>query len=81
LFIDVKVHHLTSSRLDHYPVFVETWQDISEKKDPQIFRYKIMWERVDTLATEIRKLWCSTVDIGNLNNIVHTVSKMKGALR
>jgi hypothetical protein len=39
-----------------------------------------MWERVDTLATKIRKLWCSTVNRGNLNNIVHTLSKMNDAL-
>jgi hypothetical protein len=40
-----------------------------------------MWKRVDTLATKIKKLWCSTADTGNLDNIVHTLSKMKGALR
>jgi hypothetical protein len=33
------------------------------------------------LATEIRKLFCSTTDRGNLDNIVHMLSKMKGALR
>jgi hypothetical protein len=33
------------------------------------------------LATEIRKLWCSTVDRGNLNSIVHTLLIMKGALQ
>jgi hypothetical protein len=34
LFTDVKVHHLTSSRSNHCPVFVETQQDIWEKRNP-----------------------------------------------
>jgi hypothetical protein len=39
-----------------------------------------MWERVDTLSAEIRKLRCFTADRGNLGSIVHTLSSMKGAL-
>jgi hypothetical protein len=80
VFTDVKVHHLTSSQSDHCPMLVETRQDIWKKRDLRIFRYKIMCKRVDTLSAEIRKLWCSTADRGNLGSIVHTLTSMKGAL-
>jgi hypothetical protein len=81
MFTDVKVHHLVSSRSDHCPLLVEARQVVWERRDQRIFRYEIMWERVDSLAIEIRKLWCSIANRGNLNSIMHTLLNMKGALR
>jgi hypothetical protein len=81
IFSDVKVHHLTSSRSDHCLVLIDTRQDVWERRGSRIFRYEIMWERVESLSVEVKKLRCSTVDRGNLDSIVKILSNMQGTLR
>jgi exonuclease III len=81
VFTDAKVFHLTSSRSDHCPVLIETRQDAWERREQRLFRYELMRERSESLAAEIRKLWSSNGDRGNLGSIINTLSSMQGALR
>jgi hypothetical protein len=81
VFTSAKVHHLISSRSDHCPVLIETRHDAWEKREQRLFRYELMWEISESLAAEIRKLWCSNGDRGNLGSIINTLSSMHGALR
>jgi hypothetical protein len=81
VFNDAKVCHLISSRSDHCPVLVELRKDVWERKDARTFRYEIMWEQVDTLSKEIKKVWCSTADRENLGRLVHVMRNMQNALR
>jgi hypothetical protein len=76
VFNVAKEHHLISSRLDHCLVLIETRQDVWDKRGQRIFKYQLMWERTKNLVTEIRKLWCSNVDRGNLGSIISTLSFM-----
>jgi hypothetical protein len=70
LFTNAKVHHLLSSLSDHCPVLVELWKDVWDKRGSRIFRYEVMWERVESLSAEIKRLWCSTFDKNNLCSVV-----------
>jgi hypothetical protein len=40
-----------------------------------------MWERVETLSEEIKKVWCSMADRENLGGMVHALRNMQRALR
>jgi AraC-like DNA-binding protein len=80
VFTGAKVHHLIFSRSDHCPVLIETRHDAWEKREKRLFRYELMWERYESLVAEVRKLWCSSGDRGNLGNIINTLSSMQGAL-
>ncbi|CAO2207064.1 unnamed protein product [Urochloa humidicola] len=62
LFPDATVHHLVSSRSDHCPLFLEIRKENWERHKTRIFRYEIMWERLESLATEIKEAWCTAPD-------------------
>jgi hypothetical protein len=76
IFFDAWVWHLISSRSDHCPVLVELRRDAWENRGPRTFRYKIMWEHVETLSEELKKVWCSTADRENLGGMVHVLWNM-----
>jgi hypothetical protein len=40
-----------------------------------------MWECVETLLEEIKKVWCSTADKENLGGLVYALRNMQKALR
>jgi hypothetical protein len=40
-----------------------------------------MWERVESLPEEIKKVWCTTPDRGNLGKIVWVVGNIRMARR
>jgi hypothetical protein len=81
LFSDAKVQHVVSSCLDHYPLLIELHKDNWEKRGPRVFRYEVMWERMDSLSDEIKKEWCKLSDRGSLANFVHVLENMQSALR
>jgi hypothetical protein len=83
MFNDVKVHHIASWRLDHCPVLVELRKDVWDRRGPRIFRYKIMWERVESLPAKIKKVWCASSDrvalykYENMRSALHQWSKQQ----
>lgn len=54
IFGDAALHHLVSSCSDHCPLFLETRKENWERHKTRIFRYEIMWERLESLAHEIK---------------------------
>jgi hypothetical protein len=81
LFGNVKVLHLVSSRSDHCPILVEVVKEYWEHQNQRIFRYDIMWERLDSLAGEIKKAWCSQPSRECLGSIVVALKRVQQALR
>jgi hypothetical protein len=81
MFSDVRVRHLILSRSDHCSVLMELRRDAWETKGARTFRYEIMWERVETLSVEIKKVWCSMADKENLGGLVYALRNMQKALR
>jgi hypothetical protein len=81
LFDDAKVYHLISSRSDHCPVLIELRKDTWDQQVQRVFRYEIMWERVDTFSEEIKKVWCSSADRQNLGGVANVLRNMRQALR
>jgi hypothetical protein len=55
VFNEAKVHHLVSPKSDHCLVLVETRKDAWDRREQRVFRYEIMWERVDSLSEEVKK--------------------------
>jgi hypothetical protein len=80
-FDDAKVRHLVSSRSDHCPILVELRREEWEGREQRVFRYEIMWERVDSLLEEIKKMWCSTADKENLGGLASVLRNMQQAMR
>jgi hypothetical protein len=46
-----------------------------------IFRYEIMWERVESLLKEIKHVWCAALGRGSLGKIVQVLGNMRTTLR
>lgn len=55
LFGETVLHHLVSSHSDHCLLFLEIRKESWERHKPRIFRYEIMWERLESLADEISR--------------------------
>jgi hypothetical protein len=79
-FDDARVHHLISSGSDYCPILVELKKDAWEHGKTRTFCYEIMWERVNTLSEEIKKVWCSTNDRETLGGVVSKLRNMQNAL-
>lgn len=69
MFSDATLHHLVSSRSDHCPLMLEIKKESWERHKPRIFRYEIMWERLESLAVEIKEAWCSAPSREGLGGI------------
>lgn len=69
MFSAATLHHLVSSRSDHCPLLLEIKKETREKHKTRIFRYEIMWERLESLAVEIKEAWCSTPDREGLGGV------------
>lgn len=78
IFGDAKLHHLISSRSDQLVLEVrrESW----ERHKPRIFRYEIMWERLEMLATEVKQAWCSAPDRECLGGVMAALQCVQRAL-
>ena len=81
LFGDAVLHHLISSRSDHCPLFLEIRKENWERHKPRIFRYEIMWERLESLAVEIKKAWCTDSSREGLGGVVAALKRVQTALR
>ena len=46
-----------------------------------VFRYKIMWERLESLALEIKEAWCSAPNREGLGGIAKALVHVQRALR
>jgi exonuclease III len=55
LFADATLRHLVSPRSDHCPLLLEIRKEAWPSRGPRIFRYEIMWERLESLAQEIKE--------------------------
>jgi hypothetical protein len=80
LFADVVVQHVVSSRLDHCPILVELRKDCWDRKGSRLFRYEVMWERVDSLSLVIRNEWNNLSDMGSLGGLVRVLDNMQKTL-
>ena len=75
------LQRLVSSRSDHCPLMLEIKKESSERHKPRIFRYKIMWERLESLALEIKEAWCSAPNREGLGGIAKALVHVQRALR
>jgi hypothetical protein len=80
LFGEATLHHLVSSHSDHCPLLFEIQKENWERHKPRIFRYKIMWERLDFLAEEIKEAWCTTPNHEGLGGVAAALKRVQGAL-
>jgi hypothetical protein len=80
MFSNTIGQHVISNRLDHCPILVELRKDIWDRKGPRLFRYEVMWERVESLSTEIGNEWNKLSDRGTLGGLVHVLENMQKAL-
>lgn len=55
----------------------ESW----ERHKPRIFRYEIMWERLESLALEIKDAWCTAPNREGLGGIASALKYVQRALR
>ena len=81
LFSATTLHHLVSSRSDHCPLMLEIKKESSERHKPRIFHYEIMWERLESLALEIKEAWCSAPNKEGLGGIAKALVHVQRALR
>jgi hypothetical protein len=81
LFGEASLRHLVSSRSDHCPLLLAIQKEEWEHHKPRIFRYEIMWERLDSLAEEITEAWCTAPNREGLGGVVASLKRVQGALR
>ncbi|CAN6223792.1 unnamed protein product [Urochloa humidicola] len=81
MFPEATLHHLVSSRSDHCPLFLEIRKESWERHKPRIFRYEIMWERLESLAIEVKEAWCSAPNREGLGGIAAALRQVQGALQ
>jgi hypothetical protein len=55
----------------------ENW----ERHKVRIFRYEIMWERLESLAHEIKEVWCTAPSREGLGGVAAALKKVQAALR
>lgn len=69
LFADATLWHLVSPRSDHCPLLLEIRRETWDRHRPRIFCYEIMWERLDSLAQEIKEAWCTALNREGLGGV------------
>lgn len=70
-----------SSRSDHCPLLLEIKKESWERHKTRIFRYEIMWERLESLAKEVKEAWCTAPDREGLGGVVHALRHVQRALQ
>jgi len=81
LFNDATLHHLVSSRSDHCPLLLEIKKESWERHKPRFFWYEIMWERLESLALEIKNAWCTAPNREGLGGIATALKHVQRAWR
>jgi hypothetical protein len=56
-FPDSSLRHIASSHSDHVTILLELEKDNMHNRVTRILRYEIMWERDDSLPSEIKQAW------------------------
>lgn len=80
LFGDAKLHHVVSSRSDHYPLLLEVRKENWERHK-KVFRYEIMWERMEALAIQVQEAWCEAPVRDGLKGVMDGLNRVQRALR
>lgn len=80
MFSAATLHHLVSSRSDHCPLLLEIKKESWERHKPRIFCYEIMWERLESLALEIKEAWCTAPNRDGLGGIANALMHVQRAL-
>lgn len=79
-FPEAKLSHIASSTSNHCQLLVQLVSSMKHKTGRKCLRYEIMWEREESLAEEIRRVWdCGRV-ITDLGDIAAPLKSMMGSL-
>ena len=81
LFANAQVQHLVSSRSDHSPLLVRVERDQGKHIKGRISRYKIMWERVESLPETIKAAWENIGKVNDLGDITKKLGEVMTALK
>jgi hypothetical protein len=81
LFGDATLRHLVSSRSDHCRLLLEARKEDWERHKMRIFHYELMWERLESLALEIKEAWCTAPNREGLGGVATALRRVQGALR
>jgi hypothetical protein len=79
-FPEARLHHLVSSRSDHVPILLELCRDKSEMRPKCIARYKIMWEREQSLPEEVLSAWIAGTQVHDLGDVARNLKKVMSCL-
>jgi hypothetical protein len=80
LFPSARLQHIVSSRSDHYPILLELEKE-QNLMPPRTFRYKITWEREESLQEEIKTSWVSGGQVQSLGDVSCTLNKVRSSLK
>jgi hypothetical protein len=80
-FPRAKLQHLISVSSDHCPVFLNQVTDQFQAPPKQIMRYEIMWEREESLPSEIKKTWEVCSPAQNLGDVGKSLQSVMRSLR
>jgi hypothetical protein len=69
LFSAAKVQHIISSRSDHLPIILQLGKLEVNSLGNTRGRYESMWERDETLGSEINEAWSRCAPVQNLADI------------
>ncbi|KAG2598477.1 hypothetical protein PVAP13_5KG367307, partial [Panicum virgatum] len=81
LFANAQVQHLVSSRSDRSPLLVRVEHDQGKHTKGRILRYKIMWERVESLPETIKAAWESVGTANDLGDVTKKLGAVMTALK
>jgi hypothetical protein len=68
-FPDYRLHHLASSRSDHYPLILSVGQPTDARPERPQRRYEVLWEREPSLPAAVEEVWSRRVPIQNLGDV------------
>jgi hypothetical protein len=80
-FLEVRLHHLVSSRSDHVPILLEMCRDESERSPKRIARYEIMWEWKKSLSEEVQVAWTAGVSVHDLGDVTGNLKRVRDSGR
>jgi hypothetical protein len=80
-FPQVRVQHLISASSDHCPIFLDLEHDHEARVKQKVMRYKVMWEREETLSQEIQMAWDRGDTVPGLGDVACKLKNVMGSLR
>jgi hypothetical protein len=76
-FPTASLWHISSSRSDHCPIFLDADDENKGMAHQHIDRYQMMWEREESLYDEVKNAWKET---GAMQNLGHVRNSLKGVM-